>query len=95
MINKTIPVTIHNNLLRFCDTDKEFELQDFLKLIIIKNYNVDIDNSQDRKLKYEFAKEMCFDEKALGNRSTGDKSLIRLLKSPAIMAGSLKESITT
>ena len=29
---------------------------------------------------------MSFDEKASGNKSTRDKSLIRLLKSPAIMA---------
>ena len=34
---------------------------------------------------FEFANEMYFDEKALGNKSTRDKSLIRLLKSPGIM----------
>ena len=40
---------------------------------------------------YEFAKEMHFDEGALGDESTQDKSPIKLLKSPAIMAGSLRE----
>ena len=35
---------------------------------------------------------MYFDEKALVNKSIWDKPLVRLLKSPAIMAGSLKES---
>ena len=38
---------------------------------------------------FEFAKEMSFDEKALGNKSTRDKSLERLLKSPAIMASGI------
>ena len=34
---------------------------------------------------FDFAKEMHFDETALGNKSTRDESLIRLLKSPSIM----------
>ena len=34
----------------------------------------------------DFAKEMYSVEKPLGNKSTTDKSLLRLLKSPAIMA---------
>ena len=32
----------------------------------------------------DFAKELSFDEKTLGNKSTRDKSLITLLQSPAI-----------
>ena len=40
---------------------------------------------------FEFAKEKYFDEIALGSKSTGDKTLIKLLKSPAVMAGSLKK----
>ena len=35
---------------------------------------------------YEIAKEKYFDEKDLVNKSTRDKSLIRLIKSPAIKA---------
>ena len=41
---------------------------------------------------YEFAKQMYSDEKALGIKSTRDLSLIRLRKSPAIMAGSARKS---
>ena len=34
---------------------------------------------------YDFAKEMNFDTKALGNKSTRDRTLIKLLKSPGLM----------
>ena len=94
LINKTIPVTLYKNFLRFQETDKEFELQgDLLKMITNKNYTVDVAKLSDKKM-YELAKEMYFGEKSLGNRSTRDNSLIRLLQSPAIMAGSLKKSNT-
>ena len=39
---------------------------------------------------FEFANEINFDEKALSKESKRDKSLISLLKSSAIIAGSLK-----
>ena len=39
---------------------------------------------------FEFAKEIYFDDKALGNKRTRDISNKRLLKSPAIMARSLR-----
>ena len=58
-----------------------------------KKYKVDHANLLDKNLLYEFAKRMLFDEKALGNKSTRDKTLIKLLKSPPIMAGSLKEKL--
>ena len=41
---------------------------------------------------FEFAKEMNFDGKALGNKRTRDKSLIGLFESPANMTSSLKKS---
>ena len=34
---------------------------------------------------YDFAKEMNSDLKAQGNKSTGDRTLIKLLKSPGFM----------
>ena len=34
---------------------------------------------------YDFAKEMYFDVKATGNKSTRDRTLIKLLRSPSIM----------
>ena len=92
LINKTIHVALHDNLWIFRDTDKKLEFNvDLLKMITNKNYNVDLAFISDRNLLFEFAEEMYFDEKDLGNKSTWDKTLIRLLRSPAIMAGSLKK----
>ena len=86
LIDKTTPVTLYNNLLTFRDTDRKFELQgDLLKMITNESYNVDIANSQDRISRYEFANETYFDGKAFGNKSTRDRSPIRLLKSPSRM----------
>ena len=85
-INRTIPITLYNNMLTFRDTSKEFELkEDLLKMITNKNHNVDLASLQDKKLVYDFAKEMNFDTKALGNKSTPDRTLIKLLKSPSLM----------
>ena len=92
-ISKTIPITLHDNLLTFRDTNKIFELQDLLKMITNKNYNVDLASLQDKKLMYDFAKEMKFDAKALGNKSTRDRTLIKLLKSPAIIASGVPKTI--
>ena len=54
-------------------------------MITNESYIVDLANSQDKKLKYDFAKEMCFDVKAPGDEFFRDRSLIRLLKSPDLM----------
>ena len=51
-----------------------------------KNYNVDLASLQDKKLKCDFAKQMSFDLKAQGSKSTRDRTFIKLLKSPATMA---------
>ena len=67
----TKPITLHDNLLTFRDTGKISELKgDLLKMITNKNYNVDHASLSDKKLMYDFAKEMNFDTKALGNKST-------------------------
>ena len=85
-INNSIPITLYSNLLTFRDTGKEFELKgDLLKMITNKNYNVDLASLADKKLMYDFAKEMHFDPKAVGNKSTRDRTLIKLLKSPGLM----------
>ena len=85
-INKTIPITLYNNVLTFRDTGKEFELKgDLLKMITNKNFNVDLASLADKKLMYDFAKEMNFDTKAQGNKSTRDRTLIKLPKSPGLM----------
>ena len=86
MISRTLPVTLYNNLLTFRQTNKKFDLQgDLLKMITDKNYIVDFATLSDQKLLYEFAKELFFDERALGKKSTRNKSLIRLFKSPGLM----------
>ena len=85
-INNSIPITLYNNMITFRDTGKEFELQgDLLKMITNKNYNVDLASLSDKKLMYDFAKEMHFDVKKIGNKSTRDRTLIKLLKSPGLM----------
>ena len=85
-INKTIPIILYNNMLTFRDSNKQFESKgDLLKMMTNKNYNVNFASLQDKKLMYDFAKEMNFDTKALGNQSTRDKTLIKLLKTPSLM----------
>ena len=51
-------------------------------MIIIKNCNVDLASLSDQNITYGFAKVMYFDVNAPANRSTRDRTLIRLLKSP-------------
>ena len=86
LIHNTIAITSYNNLLTFRDTGKDIELKgDLLKMITNKNYNVDIASLSDKKILYDFAKEMYFDVKAQGNESTRDRTLIKLLKLSGIM----------
>ena len=85
-INNSIPITLYKNMITFRDTGKEFELQgDLLKMITNKNYNVDLASLSDKKLMYDFAKQMHFDVTKIGNKSTRDRTLIKLLKSPGLM----------
>ena len=54
-------------------------------MITNKNYNVDLASSADWKWLYDFAKETCFDVRAPGNKSTRDRTLINIFKSPGSM----------
>ena len=54
-------------------------------MITNKNYNVNYASLADKKLMYDFAKEMHFDERRVGNKSTRDRTLIDLLKSPGLI----------
>ena len=93
-INKTIPNTLYNNMLTFRDAGTEFELKgDLLKMVTNKNYNVDLASLSDKKLMYDFANEKKIDLKAPGNKSTRDRTLIKLLKSPAVLASSVSKTI--
>ena len=85
-INKTIPITLYGNILTFRDTNKQFELKgDLLEMITNSKFNVDLASLSDKKLMYDFPKEMHFDTKALGNKSVRDRKLIKLLNSPGLM----------
>ena len=93
-INNSIPITLHNKLLTFRDTKKRFELKgDLLKMITNKIYNVDLASLSDKKLMYDFAKEMHFDERRVGNKSIRDRKLIKLLNSPAIKASGVSKTL--
>ena len=93
-IKKTIPINLHDNLLTFRDTNKQFELKrDLLKMITNKNYNVDLAKLSDKKIMYDFAKEMYFDERGQGWKSTRDWTLLKLRKSPAIMGSGVSKTI--
>ena len=93
-INKKIPITLYGNMLTFRDTNKKFELKgDLLEMITNSKFNVDLASLSDKKLMYDFAKEMHFDLNAPGNKSTRDRKLIKLLKSPAILASGVSKTI--
>ena len=90
LIHNTIPITLHDNLLTFRDSGKVFEMKgELLKTITNKNYSVDLASLSDKKLMYDFAKEMNFDIEAQGNKSTRDRTLLKFVKSPAIMTAGI------
>ena len=94
MINGGIPVTLVSNMLIFRDSNKSFKIDgDLLETITNYDFNVDHSNQQDRKMIYEFAKELKINIKQKGNKSNRDKSIIRLLKSPAIMASVIPKTL--
>ena len=86
LMKNKILITLYGNMLTFRDTNKQFELTgDLLEMITNKDYNVDHASLADKKLMYDFAKEMHFDMKAVGKKPTRDKTLIKLLKSPGLI----------
>ena len=60
-----------------------------MKLITNKNYNVGIDNLSDKKIMFDFAKEIYFDGEAPGKKRPRYRSVIWFLKSPAIMVSGI------
>ena len=54
-------------------------------MITDSKYKVNLASLADKKLMYDFAKEMNFDLKAVSKKSTRDKTLLKLLESPAII----------
>ena len=93
LIHGTIPVTIFSNMITFRDSNKTFRLEgDLLKVISNYKFNVDHSNPQDKKLIYEFAKEMKYDTKSTGRPSSRHNSVVRLLDQPAIMASGFSKT---
>ena len=87
LINEGVPVTLVSNMLIFRDSNKPFKLEgDLSETMTNYDFNVDHSNQQDRKLIYELVKEKNFNIRQKGNKSDRDKSIIRLLRSPRIMA---------
>ena len=94
LMKNKIPITLYGIMLTFRDTNKQFELKgDLLEMITNSKFNVDLASLADKKLMYDFAKEMHFDERRVGNKSTRDRTLIKLLNSPAIMASGVSKTI--
>ena len=70
LIHGKILVTIFSNMITFRDSNKTFRLEgDLLKVITNYKFNVDHSNQQDRKIIYEFGKEMNYDTKSTGRPS--------------------------
>ena len=94
LIYGTIPVTIFSNMITFRDSNKTFRLEgDLLKVITNYKFNADHSSTQDKKLIYEFAKEMKYDTKSTGRPSTRHTSILKTLESPAIMASGISKTI--
>ena len=77
-------------MLTFRDSNISFKLDGGL-LETITNYDLNVNhaNTQDKKLKCEFGKELKFDIKQTERKSNRYKPLIKILKSPAIMASGI------
>ena len=95
LTHNTIPVTFYDNLLTFRDRGKIFELKgDLLKIITNRNYNIDVASLSDKKLLYDFAKDLNAEVKAQGKKSNRDRTLIKLLKSQSLMISASRISNT-
>ena len=94
-IHNSIPITLYGNMLIFRETIKQFELKgDLLEMITNSKFNVDLASLSDKKLMYDFAKEMHFDPKASGKKPTRDRKLIKLPNSPDLMVSASGPSKT-
>ena len=94
LIHGNILVTIFSNMITFRDSNKTFRLEgDLLKVITNYKFNVDHSSLQDKKLIYQFAKEMKYDIDSIGRPSVRHNSMIRLLEQPAIMASGFSKTI--
>ena len=81
-------------MLTFRDTKKVFKIEgDLYKVITDYKINVDHSNQQDRKLIYEFGKEMKYKLKNKGRPSIRHSSMIRVLNQTPITASGFTKTI--
>ena len=81
-------------MLTFRNTKKVFKIEVGLyKVITDYKFNVDHSNQQNRKIIYEFGKEMKYKLKNKGRPSIRHNSMIRLLNQPPIMASGFSKTI--
>ena len=94
LIHGNIPVSLYSNMITFRDNKKTFKLDgDLLKVVTNYNFNADHSSPQDKKLIYEFAKEMNYDTKSTGRPSIRHSSIIKILESPANLASGISRTI--
>ena len=94
LIHGNIPITLFSNMITFRDSNKSFRLEgDRLKTITNYKFNADHSSPQDKKLIYEFAKEMNYNTKSTVRPSTRHTSVNKILESPAIMASGISKTI--
>ena len=94
LIHRGIPVTLFSNMIIFRDSNKSFKLEgDLLKLITNYKFNADHSSPQDKKLIYEFAKELNYNTKSVGRPGVRHDSIVKILNSPAIMASGVTKTI--
>ena len=94
LIHRGIPVTLFSNMITFRDSNKSSKLKgDLLKLITDYKFNANHSSPQDKKLIYEFAKEMNYDTESIGRPSIRHNSIVKILNSPAILASGISKTI--
>ena len=94
LIHERVPVTLFSNIITFRDTKKSFKLEgDLLKLITDYKFNADHSSPQDKKLIYEFVKEMNYDTRSVGRPGVRHNSIVKILSSPAIMASGISKTL--
>ena len=94
LIHGNIPVSLYSNMITFRDSNKSFKLDgDLLKLITNYKFNADHSSPQDKKLVYEFAKELNYDTKSTGQSSIRHSSFIKILESPAVLVSGISKTI--
>ena len=94
LINGGIPVTLFSSMLTFTASNKSFKFDGDL-LETMKNFDFNVSHSipQDQRLIHEFGKEMDFNIRQKGRKCHGDKSLMKLIRSPAIMASGISTKV--